>query len=69
MNHPSKPISLSGQVAIVASSAASPFTNGDALVMEFTRNGDKGDTGAAGAAGTSGFTRTARAASMTSSLP
>lgn len=33
---------------MAASSAASPFTNGDSLEIEFTRTGDKGDTGAAG---------------------
>ena len=32
-------------VVPVAGSAASPFSNGDALVLKFTRNGDKGDTG------------------------
>lgn len=35
-------------VVNVASSAASPFANADALVLKFTRNGDKGATGAAG---------------------
>ncbi|WP_114968550.1 hypothetical protein [Rhodoferax ferrireducens] len=34
-------------VAVVASSAASPFANGDSLIFKFTRNGDKGDAGAA----------------------
>jgi hypothetical protein len=33
-------------VSCVASSAASPFSNGDTIELEFTRNGDKGDTGA-----------------------
>jgi len=37
----------------VASSAASPFSNGDSITLEFTRTGDKGDTGATGPAGTS----------------
>ena len=32
----------------VASSAASPFTNGDAVLLDFTPTGDKGDTGAPG---------------------
>lgn len=32
----------------VASSTASPFTNGDAVLLDFTPTGDKGDTGAAG---------------------
>lgn len=41
-------------VANVASSAASPFTNGDALVLKFTRNGDKGDTGTTGTTGAAG---------------
>lgn len=35
-------------VANVASSAASPFSNNDNIVFEFTRIGDKGDTGATG---------------------
>src|SRR3990167_593583 len=35
-------------VANVGSSAASPFANGDALVLKFSRNGDKGDIGPAG---------------------
>lgn len=34
-------------VANVASSAASPFSNGDSIVMKFTPNGDKGEDGAA----------------------
>jgi len=37
-------------VANIASSAASPFTNGDSLILKFTRNGDKGDTGPTGTA-------------------
>lgn len=32
----------------VASSAASPFVNGDAVLLDFTPTGDKGDTGATG---------------------
>ena len=52
-------------VANVASSAASPFTNGDSLVMEFTRNGDKGDTGAAGANGSTAVTVQASRSSNT----
>lgn len=40
-------------VAPVASSATNPFSNGDALVLQFIRNGDKGDTGATGATGAS----------------
>lgn len=32
-------------VANVASSAVSPFADGDSLILKFTRNGDKGDTG------------------------
>lgn len=32
-------------VACVASSAASPFADGDSLLLEFARTGDKGDTG------------------------
>lgn len=39
-------------VAVVAASAASPFINGDSLILKFTR---AGDVGAPGAAGTSGF--------------
>ena len=38
-------------VTCVASSAANPFTNGDALLFDFTPTGDKGDTGNTGAAG------------------
>ncbi len=37
-----------------ASSSASPFTNGDALLFDFTPTGDKGDTGLTGAAGANG---------------
>lgn len=37
----------------VASSAASPFANGDAILFDFTPTGDKGTTGAIGAAGPS----------------
>lgn len=43
-------------VSCVASSAASPFTNGDPLIMYFTRTGDKGDTGAAGGGGDNAVT-------------
>lgn len=39
-------------VSCIAFTTASPFTNGDTLIMEFTRTGDKGDTG-------TGFTGTA----------
>jgi len=35
-------------VSHVAGSAASPFVDGESLVLKFTRNGDKGDVGAAG---------------------
>lgn len=38
-------------VTCVASSAASPFANGDPLLFDFTPTGDKGETGATGAAG------------------
>lgn len=41
-------------VANVASSAASPFADADALLLKFQRNGDKGDTGATGAQGAAG---------------
>ena len=34
-------------VANIASSASSPFANGDSLILKFTRSGDKGETGAA----------------------
>lgn len=40
-------------VTCVASSAASPLTNGDAILLDFTPTGDKGETGATGAAGAS----------------
>lgn len=33
-------------VAVVAASEASPFTNGDSVILKFTRTGDKGATGA-----------------------
>lgn len=36
-------------VVNVASSAASPFSNGDSIVFKFTPNGDKGATGTSGA--------------------
>lgn len=36
-------------VVPVASSAASPFADGDSLVLKFTANGDKGDVGPGGA--------------------
>lgn len=42
-------------VAIVASSAASPFVNGDQILLCFDRTGDKGDTGATGAQGVQGI--------------
>jgi hypothetical protein len=35
-------------VTPVASSAANPFTNGDAVLLDFTPTGDKGDIGATG---------------------
>lgn len=35
-------------VVPVAGSAASPFADGDSLVLKFTANGDKGDTGSIG---------------------
>lgn len=38
-------------VVPVSSSGANPFTDGDALLLSFQRNGDKGDTGSAGASG------------------
>jgi hypothetical protein len=41
-------------VANVASSAANPFSNGESLVLKFTRNGDKGDTGDSGGTPTLG---------------
>lgn len=59
-------------VANVASSAASPFANGDNLVFEFTRTGDKGDTGATGAGVTPqavGFTVTAGTTPKTLTVP
>lgn len=42
-------------VANVASSAASPFVNGDAVVLAFSRSGDKGSAGTNGANGTNGL--------------
>jgi hypothetical protein len=41
-------------VAVVAASAASPFADGAALVLKFSRTGDKGTTGDTGATGPSG---------------
>ena len=41
-------------VANIASSAASPFADGDSLALKFTRTGDKGATGAAGVNGANG---------------
>ena len=38
-------------VTCVASSAASPFANGDAVLLDFTPTGDKGDTGNTGSTG------------------
>lgn len=38
-------------VAVVSASSATPFANGDGILLEFTRNGDKGDTGASGTSG------------------
>ena len=35
-------------VAVIGSSAASPFANNDSVVLKFTRAGDKGDKGDAG---------------------
>lgn len=43
-------------VACVGYSAASPFANGNPILLEFIRNGDKGDTGATGATGSTGST-------------
>jgi len=50
----------------VASSAASPFADGDSLLFKFTRTGDKGDTGAAGAGGALAFISAATASSSAS---
>ena len=36
-------------VAVVASSTANPFTNGDSILLDFSRVGDKGTAGATGA--------------------
>lgn len=47
-------------VTNVAGSAASPFANGDAIVMKFHRTGDKGDTGATGPSGAMSVTRSER---------
>ena len=41
-------------VTNTGSSAASPFVNGDSILLSFTRAGDLGATGATGAAGTNG---------------
>ncbi len=41
-------------IANVDSSAASPFIEGDDILVMFTRTGDKGDTGATGATGAAG---------------
>ena len=55
-------------VANVASSAASPFANSDALLLKFQRNGDKGDTGAAGADGAPGSTAITRSARTSNTI-
>lgn len=61
--------SPSGYKNITASctafSAASPFSDGDALAVSFVATGDKGDTGATGAAGTFGGTATSTAEFLT----
>jgi hypothetical protein len=41
-------------VSNVASSATNPFTNGDTIVLAYTRTGDKGETGSQGAQGPQG---------------
>lgn len=43
-------------VSNISGSSATPFANGDGLVLMFTRNGDKGDTGSTGSAGATGST-------------
>lgn len=48
-----------------ASSAASPFADGDALAVSFVATGDKGDTGATGPAGTFGGTANSTAELLT----
>lgn len=40
--------------SIVSSSAASPFSHGDPILIHFDRTGDKGDTGSSGSTGTQG---------------
>lgn len=41
-------------VALITSSAASPFSNGDLVVVAFERTGDKGTTGSTGSTGATG---------------
>jgi microcystin-dependent protein len=41
-------------IAVVGSSATSPFSNADDIVVTFARTGDKGDTGAGGGTGAQG---------------
>lgn len=43
-------------ITVVAASTTNPFSNGDALLFDFTRTGDKGADGAAGATGATGAT-------------
>ena len=54
-------------VTNIGSSTASPFANGDAIALIFSRTGDKGDTGATGAAGTLGGTATSTVELLTGS--
>jgi hypothetical protein len=53
-------------VANVASSAASPFSDGDSLILKFTRNGDAGAAGPAGASGALTFISAATASTSDS---
>lgn len=43
-------------VSVVGSSASNPFSNGDAILLAFTRTGDAGTTGATGPTGPTGPT-------------
>ena len=44
-------------ISAEASSATSPFSGGEALVVSFVVTGDKGDDGTSGSSGSSGYIR------------
>lgn len=56
-------------VAPVASSAASPFADGDEIALTFARTGDKGDTGATAPAGAVALVQEQKATGVASDTP